>query len=271
MTDERLHIERTKDDMTTVSRRSKHSAGERATRTSPAAGAHGSSALFAALLVGAILVTVAATAQATLYKWTDERGVIHYSDQLPVDAVNRANYELSRNGLTVKKTEQARPVVQQRVPKNESEEQRMREAERERVIATRRDRALIESYTNENEIDLAKSRAVATIDGQVQSAAAFIAQMTKRREVLEGQKATFAPRPVPGAIEREIETIDEELVRQNELVAGKKKESAAVAARYESDKQRFRELHNPAGPVITSSDGRYSASQPVGMALTNSR
>ncbi|HEV2686151.1 MAG TPA: hypothetical protein VGW79_05895, partial [Actinomycetota bacterium] len=91
------------------------------------------------------------------------------------------------------------------------------------------------------------------------------------REELEARKATFAPRPVPGAIEREIETIDEELGRQNELIAGKKKESAAVAARYESDKQRFHELRNPNGSVITSSDGRYSASQPVGMALTNSR
>jgi hypothetical protein len=262
---------RTKDDMTTVSSRSKRSTGQRATHASAAVGAHGSSSLFAALLVGAMLATLAATAQATLYKWADEHGVVHYSDQLPVDAVNRANYELNRNGLTVKKTEQARAVVQQRVPKNESEEQRMREAERERVIATRRDRALIESYTNEGEIDLAKSRAVATIDGQVQSATAFIAQMTKRREVLEGQKATFAPRPVPGAIEREIETIGEELVRQNELVAGKKKESAAVAARYESDKQRFRELRNPGASVITSSDGRYSASQPVGMALTSAR
>jgi len=244
---------------------------ENATHAGSPVGALGSSALFVALFVGAVLVIIAANAQATLYKWIDERGVVHYSDQLPVDAVNRANYELNRNGLTLKKTEQARPVVQQRVPKTESEEQRMREADRERLIATRRDRALIESYANEGEIDLAKSRAVATIDGQVQSATAFVVQMTKRREELEAKKATFAPRPVPGAIAREIETIDAELARQNELIASKKKESASVAARYESDKQRFHELRNPSGSVITSSDGRYSASQPVGMALTSAR
>ena len=256
--------------MTTASNRNERTTRQAATSASPE-GMRESSALFVALFLGAVFVTIAANAHAALYKWADERGVVHYSDQLPVDAVNRANYELSRSGLTVKKTEQARPVVEQRVPKTESEAQRMRDADRERVIAERRDRALVESYANEGEIDLARSRAVATIDGQVQSATAFIAQMTKRREELEARKATFAPRPVPGAIEREIETIDEELGRQNELIAGKKKESAAVAARYDSDKQRFHELRNPNGSVITSSDGRYSASQPVGMELTNSR
>jgi hypothetical protein len=231
-----------------------------------------SSAIFLALLLGAVFITIAANAQATLYKWTDERGMVHYSDQLPADAVNRASYELNRNGLTVKKTEQARPVVQ-RVPKTESEEQRMRVADRERVIAARRDRALVESYTNEGEIDLAKSRAVATIDDQVQSARAFIAQMMKRRGELESKKATFAPRPAPGSIEREIETIDAEIARQNEFIAGKNKESASVAARYDADRQRFHELRSgePTGSVVTSSDGRYSARQPVGIELTSSR
>lgn len=228
--------------------------------------------LVLALLLGALFVAIAAHAHATLYKWMDERGVVHYSDQLPVDAVNRANYELNRNGLTVKKTAQARPVVQQ-IPKTEDDEQRLRQAERDRMIAARRDRALIESYANEAEIDLAKSRAVATIQGQVQSAEAFIAQMTKRREELESKKAGYAPRPVPGSIERELETIASELGRQNELIAGKKKESASVAARYDADKQRFRELHNvgPSGSLVTSSDGRYSAADPAGIRLTSAR
>jgi hypothetical protein len=107
----------------------------------------------------------------------------------------------------------------------------------------------------------------------VQSATAFIAQMTKRREELESKKAGFAPRPVPGAIERELETTASELGRQNELVTGKKKESASVAARYDADKQRFRELHSasPSGSLVTSSDGRYSAAEPLGIKLTSTR
>lgn len=225
--------------------------------------------LFSALVLGALLITLASSAHAGLYKWTDERGRIHYSDQMPADAVNRASYELNRQGQTVRKTEQARPVVQQ-VPKDESDEQRMRQAQRDRLLAERRDRALVESYTNEKEIDLAKSRAVATIDGQVQSAEAFIAQMQKRREELESKKSTYAPRPVPGSIEREIETIDGELGRQNDFIASKRKESATVAARYDADKQRFRELRSgaPTGSVVTSDDGRFSSAPAAALKLT---
>lgn len=225
--------------------------------------------LLAALLAASMLA-LAANAQAALYKWTDERGTVHYSDKMPADAVNRASFQLNRQGMTIRKTEQARPVAQ-RVPKTESDEQQLRQAERDRVIAARRDRALIESYTSEAEIELAKSRAVATIDGQVQSAQAFIAQMQKRRDELESKKATFSPRPVPGSIVREIETIDGEVRRQNDFVAGKQKESANVAARYEADKQRFRELRNgePAGSVVTSDDGRLSAGAHATLRLTN--
>jgi PAS domain-containing protein len=226
--------------------------------------------LWPALLLGASLIALASNAHATLYKWTDERGIVHYSDQLPADAINRASFQLNRQGLTIKKTDQARPVVQ-RIPKTENDAQLLRQAERDRLLATRRDRALLESYTSENEIDLAKSRAVATIDGQVQSAQAFIAQMQGRRDELESKKATYSPRPVPGSIQREIETIDGEVARQNEFVAAKQKESASVAARYDADKQRFRELRSgePTGSVVTADDGRFSAADPAALRLTS--
>ena len=219
------------------------------------------------LLTGMLLLALSSHAQATLYKWTDARGVVHYSDQLPPDAVDRARYELNRQGLPIRKTEAARPVVQ-RLAKNETGEQRAREAEREKVIAERRDKALLESYTEPAEIDLAKSRAVATIDGQIQSAEAFIAQMQRRRDELESKKATYAPRPVPGEIARELLSIDDEIARQNEFIASKKKESATVAARYDADKLRFIELRAPTSGSVTTTDGSGAR---VGLELTSAK
>ena len=219
------------------------------------------------LLTGMLLLALSSHAHATLYKWTDARGVVHYSDQLPPDAVDRARYELNRQGLPIRKTEAARPVVQ-RLAKNETEQQRAREAEREKVIAERRDKALLESYTDPAEIDLAKSRAMATIDGQIQSAGAFIAQMQRRRDELESKKATYAPRPVPGEIARELLSIDDEIARQNEFIASRKKESATVAARYDADKLRFIELRAPTSGSVTTTDGSGAR---VGLELTSAK
>jgi hypothetical protein len=243
----------------------------RAPASTQGAEASGSMWLLPLLLLGAVLVTISFNARAALYKWTDERGVTHYSDKLPIEAVNRANTELSREGITVRKTEPLKAVARA-LPKTQDDEQRLRLAERERQLAERRDRALLESYTTEAEIDLAKTRAVATIEGQAQSAEAFITQMTKRRGELEAKMVTYAPRPVPGSIEREIETIDSEVVRQNEFIASKRKEAANVGARYEADKQRFHELHgtSPSG-LVTTEDGRYASSAPAAIEPTSAR
>jgi len=255
--------------MSAASRRADRRTDATGIRPLSPADARGSTWLVSAVLLGALLLAIASNAHAALYKWTDEQGRVHYSDQLPPDAVNRERFELNRQGLTVRKTEPVRRIVQQ-VPKTDNEQQRAREAARERQLAERRDRAIMESYSNEGEIDLAKGRAVATIEGQVQSAEAFIAQMAKRRDELESKKATYAPRPVPGSIEREIESIDAETERQNQFIAARKKEAATVAARYESDKQRFRELRGgaPSGSMVTTEDGRFANGQPAPLAPT---
>ncbi|HSC23833.1 MAG TPA: DUF4124 domain-containing protein [Casimicrobiaceae bacterium] len=223
----------------------------------------------AALALGVLLAFASGHARGALYKWTDDHGEVHYSDKLPLEAVNRATTQLNRQGVTVHRTEAAKPVAQQPVARSESEEQKLREAERARVLAARRDRALIESYTSEAEIDLAKSRAVGTIEGQVRSANAFVAQMMKRRQELEDKKPTYAPRPVPGSLVREIETIDAEVERQNGLIAAKEREAANVAARYEADKQRFRELRANASGSVATTDSRSAST--VGITLTSAR
>jgi hypothetical protein len=219
------------------------------------------------LVAGMALLALSTHVHAALYKWTDERGIVHYSDKLPPDAVNRARYELNRQALPVRKTDAVRPPVH-RLAKTETEQQRVREAEREKIIAERRDKALLESYTDPGEIDLAKSRAVATIEGQIESAQAFVAQMQKRRDELETKKGTYAPRPVPGEIAREILSIDDEIARQNEFIAARKKESASVAARYDADKQRFLELRAPTSGSVTTTDG---SGAPMSLELTSAK
>jgi predicted chitinase len=96
--------------------------------------------------------------------------------------------------------------------------------------------------------------------------------MAKRRTELRNKEATYPPRPVPGEIKREIENIDAEVGRQNEYIASKRKESATIAARYDADKQRFRELRASAqsGAVVTTDDGRYARGQGA-LQLTGTR
>jgi len=199
----------------------------------------GALAMSAALLVAATL-TAAGKAGAAMYKWVDEKGVVHYTDKVPPEAVDKANVELNKQGVPIKKTDKALSPEQRRTIEQDAERQKQSARQQEEIA--RRDRALLSSYTSEAEIDLARNRSLQTINNVVQSTLAFSEQLTKRRAEAEQKKIELAGKPIVASFDREIESIDTELVRQSNLIALKKRETEQVTAKYDADKQRWREL-----------------------------
>ena len=196
-------------------------------------------ALATALLAGAALLAAGAT-HAAMYKWVDEKGVVHYTDKMPPEAVDKANVELTKEGIPIKRTDKALTPEQRRA--NEQEAERAKEVARAQEEIARRDRALVASYTSEAEIDLARNRSLQTINNVILSSQAFSEQLNKRKTDVEEKKVASAGKPSVAVLDRELESIDTELARQNELIAQKKKELLAITAKYDADKQRWREL-----------------------------
>jgi hypothetical protein len=197
-------------------------------------------ALCALCALAATLLARPGPAHAATYKWVDEKGVVHYTDKMPPEAVDKATVELNKEGVAIKKTEKALTPDQRRAI--EADAERQRQVARQQEEEARRDRALVASYTSEAEIDLARNRSLQTIKNVVQSTRAFSDQLNKRRAEVEQKKIEFKGKPIVTTLDREIEGIDAELARQAELIAQKKRESEQVIAKYEADKQRWREL-----------------------------
>ncbi len=191
-------------------------------------------------VVSALLV--AGGVHAATYKWVDDKGVVHYTDKIPPEALNKGNVQLDKYGVPIKRTDPALTPEQRR--KILEEEARAQQLAKDRELVDRRDRALLATYTVESEIDLARRRALATIEQQIQSSTAYAAQLTKRKADVAQRKAALGDKPVPPVLEREIANIDSELGRQDELIAAKQKEIVAVNARYDADKKRWRELRS---------------------------
>jgi hypothetical protein len=77
----------------------------------------------------------------------------------------------------------------------------------------------------------------------VQSSKAYSEQLGKRRAAIETKKkAEFADKPLPPTLERELDSINSELARQDALLTLKQNEVVAVNAKYDADKKRWREL-----------------------------
>jgi len=213
------------------------------------------------LLVLALAYTASREAHAATYKWVDEKGIVHYSDKMPPDAVNRAHVELDRQGRQVTKIDRA--ATPEEIRARAAEADRQRQEAKEQEVVARRDRALLASYTREEDLDLARSRALTTIDGQMQSARVYQSALAKRQQELNDQKQSYGSKGVPPAVERELESLDSELAKTNALIEAKKQESLGVAAKYDTDKQRWRTLKAnadaAAGTVSTTQTGGTAA------------
>jgi Domain of unknown function (DUF4124) len=193
-----------------------------------------------------------------VYKWTDEQGAVHYSDQMPSDAMsNKGGVVLDKQGRSVKKIEPAPTPAQ--IKAKEADDERQRAIAKAQDDKTRRDRALTMSYTSEDEIDIARNRSLTTIESQIKSAEAYSADLTKRQQVLEKQKLTYAANAVPVPLESELSGIVDELGRQNRLMLQKHEELTAVNAKYDADKQRWRDLKTDAASPAISASGAAPA------------
>ena len=175
-----------------------------------------------------------------LYKWTDERGVVHYSDQIPPEAVDKGTVMLDKQGRQVKKIEPAPTPAQLKATEAEAErEKALTKAKDERA---RRDLALLQSYTSADEIDFARNRALSAIEAQLKSAETYNADLKKRLADLEKEKTALAGKPVPATLENQVSAINDEMGRQAQLITQKKDEMAAVSARYDADKRHWQEI-----------------------------
>jgi hypothetical protein len=192
------------------------------------------------LVATTAFVAMCGTAGAATYKWTDDQGVVHYSDKVPPEAVSKGATVLDKQGRPVKKIEPA-PTPEQLKAKEAAEEDQRARARVEQDQA-RRDRALMQSYTTEAEIDIAKGRALSTLDAQIKSAQVYSADLTRRQQDLKKRKASFGDKPIPIDLERDLTNVDIELSREAALIKQKTEEVAAVSARYDTEKKRWQEI-----------------------------
>ncbi len=198
-------------------------------------------ACFAAWLALGALPAVAAG----VYKWTDDQGIVHYSDQMPVDAINKGGVVIDKQGRQVKKIDATLTPAQAKA--KEAEDERLRLLAKAQEDKSRRDTALTHSYTSEEEIDFARNRALLAIESQLKSAETYIADLTRRQQELKKDKLAYGTKPAPATLDNELSGLDEELARQDKVLAQRRAEITAINAKYESDKLRWREIRTDQG------------------------
>ena len=175
-------------------------------------------------------------AEAKLYKWVDENGTTHYGETIPPEYAGRDAKKLEK-GRVVDRNDTFDSAKQNAAKKETAEDKAAFEARRH-------DEALLNSYSNEKEIDLARDRNLLQVEARINSYSTLLksAQATLADLHKESDALTQKGRKIPPSLTEDLTEAEARVAKLQKDLDMSQKESDAVKARYEADKQRYREL-----------------------------
>jgi DNA repair exonuclease SbcCD ATPase subunit len=191
------------------------------------------------------IVSVAeGTESGRFYCCTDAAGMYVCGDILPQACYGRAYRELGANGRTLR--EFAAPLsaeqrAEQRARQAAEEEKRKQEAivQKEQQL---KDEALLATYSNLNDLESMRKRALGDVNQVIGNIEARIAEIKALRKKYEDEAEFYQKKAVPPEIEKGLADTEFEIKAQESIIEAKKKDLTDIEAKFEEDRKRFLDL-----------------------------
>ena len=191
-------------------------------------------------LLLATLTGTSALAAGNFFCCNDASGKQVCGDILPQACYGRAYRELGSNGQTIR-TVDAPLTAEQRSQREAEEEKRKREEEK-RKEQQRKDQALLNTYGNEQDIELMRKRAEGDVLKAIANAEKKIVEIRQQRKKFENEAEFYKKKTLPHEVKKGLADADSDINSQEVFIAEKKKELEVIHAKYDEDKRRFVEL-----------------------------
>lgn len=204
--------------------------------------------LAVATLALCIVGAPAVHAQGKIVCWKDASGkVVGCGDKVPLEFASGGTKELDKQG-NVRKTGESAAEAEKRKAL-EKEQALAKEEERKRLMEQKRqDSALLNTFTNEKEIDLKRDRELKALDNFIiqqkaalKSANERLADVKKRAEPFERDK-----KPLPPVVRDDLARAERERVRVETDIANNEKAKAETTVKYAEYRKRYMELKGTA-------------------------
>jgi hypothetical protein len=202
------------------------------------------------------------------YRWVDEQGVVHYGDNIPPQYASQDRTILNSQGVEVGHLDAAK------TPEEEAVAARAREAV---MKQKQHDAFLVSTYTSVKDIEALRDARLDQLKGQRAAAEQYVESLRVRLASLQSRALSYRPytdrkdswRMPDDLAENLVRTVNELRV-QSSALATKGAEETALRAQFQTDIERYRELHaihsqsptpNPPHPAPT-----HAAAQTVSQA-----
>lgn len=197
---------------------------------------------FSLFALSAVLMSCAFSAQAKMYKWVDENGQMHFGDRIPPKYLVKEHEELNEQGVTTKVREAAK------TPEEKAEEKRLeRERKKAEIIEKRkkaRDRVLLDTYTTERDLIVARDSRMDAVNSQIKLAETIISDSNKKIESMEKQVTEIkaSNREVPIDLYNRIDREKQQVAVQSKVMENHIKRSEEISEQFNGYIERFKVL-----------------------------
>ena len=191
--------------------------------------------LWAALMLAAVL-----PASAQLYVCTTRDGKTITSDRPPPECGDRPIRELRSDGSTKRVIDP--PLTDEQKAQRELERKKRLLDENVAREQLRKDKALIEAYGSESEIDDARDRQLAQRAQMIEVANTRLLGHQQARKKLDDEKEFYAKRELPEKLKQAYVTSDGLMRAEEKIIASIRAEIVRINERFDEDRRRFREL-----------------------------
>jgi hypothetical protein len=196
----------------------------------------------ATLLLSALCVMQYAHAEGSgrIVKWKDEKGITHYGDSIPPQYADRDNSLMNKQGITIQHNKANAP--------HQSKEEELAQLEQDK-----KDRALLGTFTNADEIDLTRDR---NLEPELLALKNLQQDRAIAQKKVDKSKATAntfskSKKPVPATVSAELKANNDGLAKIDQRISERQQAIDNIRKRFEDDKKRYLTLRgqSPATPA----------------------
>jgi hypothetical protein len=188
-------------------------------------------------ILGATLVlctVFSVSAEAKLYKWVDDKGETHYGEVVPPEYANKDKVQFDDKGR----------VIKEKKSEEETNSPEGKTAEQKAALEQRRkDKALLNTYSNEKEIDLARDRNLQQVEARINSIQLLQQSAQESLKGFRKEASTIAAgKQIPASLQADITAAENRIARLKQDLDEANAKAVSVKASFEADKVRYREL-----------------------------
>lgn len=197
---------------------------------------------FSLLPLAIILVSSAFSAQAKMYKWMDDEGQVHFGDKIPPEYLVKEHEELNEHGIKIKDKAAAKTKEQKAAERRLKAEQKKAALIEKRK--QQRDRVLLDTYTTERDLIVARDSRLDAVGSQIQLAETIIRDSNKKIETMEAQivRIQESNRQVPLDLYDRVENEKQQVVVQTKVMETHKRRRAEIDKQFNDYIERFKVL-----------------------------